>query len=189
MGKYDMRVVKMELKDCVSPDYNPRKISDLEFEKLKHSIRTYGYNDPIIVNQRNNHIVAGNQRHKALTELNRENHGKYKVIDVVLVDLPLEDEKSFNIGHNKIGGEFDPDKLEKLLKELEQQGYDMTLTGFCDDLEDVDLSEIADELEEEMPIISDPQYMISVKCDNQNQQDMLFERLKHEGYNVKAMKY
>ena len=189
MGKYDMRIVKMALKDCVSPDYNPRQISDTEFKQLKHSIKKYGYNDPIIINQRNNHIVAGNQRHKALTELNRENHGKYKIIDVVLVDLPPADEKGFNIGHNKIHGEFDEEKLELLLKELEQSGYDMSLTGFADEIEDVNLEEIADEIDDDFVEILEPQYMISVRCANQTQQDVLFERLKHEGYNVKAMKY
>ena len=189
MGKYDMRIVKMNLKDCVSPDYNPRQISDTEFEKLKHSIRTYGYNDPIIVNQRNNHIVAGNQRHRALTDLNKENHGKYTVIDVVLVDLPPADEKAFNIGHNKIGGEFDEVKLEALLHELEQQDYDMSLTGFADLLEDVNLEEMAEEFEDDVIDVGEPVYTISVKCANQTQQDMLFERLKQEGYNVKAMKY
>lgn len=189
MGKYDMRIVKMNLKDCVSPDYNPRTISDVEFEKLKHSIRTYGYNDPIIVNQRNNHIIAGNQRHRALTELNKENHGKYKIIDVVLLDLPPADEKAFNIGHNKIGGEFDETKLEILLNELEQQGYDMSLTGFADEFEDVNLEEIADEIDDDLVDVGEPQYIINVRCVNQTQQDMLFERLKQEGFNVKAMKY
>lgn len=189
MGKYDMRIVKMKLADCVSPDYNPRKISDTEFEKLKHSIRTYGYNDPIIVNQRNNHIIAGNQRHKALTELNKENHGKYTIIDVVLLDLPPNDEKAFNIGHNKIGGEFDEDKLEVLLNELEQQDYDMSLTGFIDEIEDVNLEEIVEDFDDNITDITDPVYTITVKCVSPTQQDVLFERLKHEGYNVKAMKY
>ena len=189
MGKYDMRVVKMALKDCVSPEWNPRQITETEFEQLKHSIKTYGYNDPIIINQRNNHIVAGNQRHKALTELNRENHGKYTNIDVVLVDLPIEDEKAFNIGHNKIGGSFDEEKLEELLEELEHTGYDMSLTGFADEIEDVNLEEIAEEFDDDLSNISEPQYVINVRCTNQTQQDMLFERLKHEGYNVKAMKY
>lgn len=189
MGKYDMRIVKMKLADCVSPDYNPRKISDTEFEKLKHSIRTYGYNDPIIVNQRNNHIVAGNQRHRALTELNKENHGKYTIIDVVLVDLSPNDEKTFNIGHNKIGGEFDGEKLEILLRELEEQNCDMSLTGFADEIEDVNLEEIAEEFDDDLTGISEPLYTINVRCVNQTQQDILFERLKQEGYNVKAMKY
>lgn len=187
-----MRVVKMALKDCVSPDYNPRKISDTEFEKLKHSIRTFGYNDPIIINQRNNHIIAGNQRHRALTELNRENHGKYKVIDVVLLDLDPKDEKTFNIGHNKISGEFDGEKLEELLAELEDEDVDMALTGFGEI--DDDLSEFLEEEDEEelLPLkedVGDVEYMLTVKCASKGQQDFLFNELRGKGYHVKATQY
>ena len=38
MGKYDMDIVKMKLSSLVSPDYNPRTISDEEFDNLKKSI-------------------------------------------------------------------------------------------------------------------------------------------------------
>ena len=189
MGKYDMRFVKMKLADCVSPSFNPRRISDAEFERLKDSIRRYGYSDPIIVNQRNNHIVAGNQRYRALTELNRENHGKYTVIDVVLVDLDLADEKAFNIGHNKIGGEFDEAKLETLLEELESQNYDMALTGFVEDYEnfEVDLDDFGVNPSE---VNTAPEsYMITVKCTDLNQMNHLFNQLKEKGYNVKSTRY
>lgn len=189
LGKYDMRIVKMKLADCVSPSFNPRRISDAEFERLKDSIRRYGYSDPIIVNQRNNHIVAGNQRYRALTELNRENHGKYTVIDVVLVDLDLADEKAFNIGHNKISGEFDEAKLETLLEELESQNYDMALTGFVEDYEnfEVDLDDFGTNPSEVNTVPES--YMITVKCTDLNQMNHLFNQLKEKGYNVKSTRY
>lgn len=189
MGKYDMDIVKMKLSSLVSPGYNPRTISDEEFDNLKKSILKFGYSDPIIVNKRNNHIVAGNQRFKALTELNRENHGKYTKIDVVLVDLNPEDEKAFNIGHNQIGGEFDEQKLELLLHELETKEYDMSVTGFFDDIKDVDLSELVDDEAVEEIVDLVPQYVLTVRCVNQTQQDLLFDELKQKGYSVKAMKY
>lgn len=193
MGKYDMRVVKMKLKDCIRPDYNPRKITDNEFQQLKHSIKTFGYNDPIIVNQRNNHIVAGNQRHRALTELNRENHGKYTIIDVVLVDLAPADEKAFNIGHNEIGGSFDGEKLEELLKELDDVDYDITLTGF-EDIVDVDMDEFLDDEDDDDPqgqlvMNGEVEYVLTVKCADSSQQDFLFRELREKGYRVKATQY
>lgn len=192
MGKYDMKNVKIALKDCVSPDYNPRKISDIEFKQLKESIRKFGYNDPIIINQRNNHIVAGNQRYKALTELNRENHGKYVNIDVVLVDLDPLDEKAFNIAHNKIGGDFD-DNLELILKELEEADYDMFLTGFSDEYEETDLDEFIDDDDEiilkDPDTIGDIEYVLTVKCASKNQSDFLFNELRKKGYSVKATQY
>lgn len=195
MGKYDMRLVKMKLKDCVSPDWNPRTITENEFKQLKHSIKTFGYSDPIIVNQRNNHIIAGNQRHRALLELNRENHGKYTVIDVVLLDLDPDDEKAFNLGHNKIGGEFDPEAVEKLLEELGSE-YDLTLTGFEDITsdDDLDLSEFddldaEDVLEEGLGSVGEVEYVLTIKCANSSQQDFLFNELRERGYTVKATQY
>lgn len=189
MGKYDMEFVKFRLGDCVSPDFNPRSISDDEFERLKASIRKYGYSDPIIINKRNNHIVAGNQRYRALCDLNRENHGKYTMIDVVLVDLDLADEKAFNIGHNKIGGEFDEAKLELLLSELESVDYDMELTGFVDEYDDLDVE--LDDLDVEPDPNSNEheEFMVSVKCTSAQQMNYLYEDLRRKGYNVKSTRY
>ena len=184
-----MNITKMKLSDCISPDFNPRTISEQEFENLKNSIRKYGYSDPIIVNKRNNHIVAGNQRHKALTELNRENHGKYTNIDVVLVDLDIEDEKAFNIGHNKISGDFDELKLNELLSELQSVDYDLSLTGFMEEEDnlDVDMEEL-DVLPEEI-VPSDEEYVVTVKCTSLQQQEFLYDQLRNKGYTVKSMRY
>lgn len=190
MGKYDMNVVKMKLSSLVSPDFNPRVIGDDEFERLKDSIRRYGYSDPIIVNKRNNHIVAGNQRFRALSELNRENHGKYTLIDVVLVDLDLADEKAFNIGHNKIGGDFDRVKLDALLDELEALDYDMALTGFVDEFSEVDLSGVGDDLVEPDGVVMDnEEFIITVKCVSVNQMNYLYDSLRGKGYNVKCTRF
>lgn len=189
MGKYDMEIVKFKLADLVSPEFNPRRISDDEFERLKNSIRSYGYSDPIIVNKRNNHIVAGNQRFRALKELNRENHGKYTMIDVVLVDLDLSDEKAFNIGHNKIGGEFDEIKLESLLDELEEMDYDMDLTGFVDEFEDIDTVDIDEFGVRPSQFDSKEEFIVSVKCDSASQMDSLHDTLRKQGYNVKSTRY
>lgn len=184
-----MNVVKFKLADLVSPDFNPRKISDSEFERLKDSIRRYGYSDPIIVNKRNNHIVAGNQRYRALKELNRENHGKYTTIDVVLVDLDISDEKAFNIGHNKIGGEFDEVKLESLLDELESIDYDMSLTGFVEEFEDIDIDLEDFGVAPESIVKQKEEFIITVKCDSIHQMNHLYDSLRDKGYNVKSTRY
>lgn len=189
MGKYDIEFVKMPLKDLVSPDYNPRRIDDKEFELLKKSIREYGYIRPILVNKKNNVIIAGNQRYKALVELNRENHGKFTRIDVVLVDWDVLKEKGFNVLDNKIGGEFDKFKLDMVYHELEDAGFDMELAGFYDEIEDVDLDAVVDDLDSDLDFDSEPVFMVSVKCDSARQQDLLFEQLKRQGYNVKSIRY
>ena len=118
-----MIIEKVNLKDVILPDYNPRKIDDETFEKLKKSLEEFGYVEPIIVNKRNMHVVGGNQRVKALKELG------IKEIEAVIVDLDEKKEKTLNIALNKITGEWDFEKLEAVLKEIEDN---VELTGFSE---------------------------------------------------------
>jgi len=116
-------IEKVNLKDVILPDYNPRKIDKETFEKLKKSLEEFGYVEPIIVNKRNMHVVGGNQRVKALKELG------IKEIEAVIVDLDEKKEKTLNIALNKITGEWDFEKLEAVLKEIEDN---VELTGFSE---------------------------------------------------------
>ena len=120
-----MEIVKVDINDLISPEYNPRQINDDEMEKLKNSINEFGYIAPIIVNKHNNHIIGGNQRYEALKSLG------YTDVDVVFVDEPdLNREKALNIALNKISGEWDFVKLADIIDELELNDFDIPLTGF-----------------------------------------------------------
>ena len=124
-----MEIVKVDINELISPEYNPRQITDDEMEKLKNSINEFGYIDPIIVNRVNNHIVGGNQRYEALKSLG------YTDVDVIFIDEPdLNREQALNIALNKISGEWDFVKLADILDDLELNDFDISLTGF-DDLE------------------------------------------------------
>ena len=120
-----MEIVKVNINELISPEYNPRQITDDEMEKLKNSINEFGYVAPIIVNKHNNHIIGGNQRYEALKSLG------YTDVDVVFVDEPdLNREKALNIALNKISGEWDFVKLADILDDLELDDFDISLTGF-----------------------------------------------------------
>ena len=127
-----MEIVKVDINELISPEYNPRQITDDEMGKLKNSINEFGYVDPIIVNKHNNHIVGGNQRYEALKSLG------YTDVDVIFVDEPdLNREKALNIALNKISGEWDFVKLADILDDLELNDFDISLTGFDEpELED-----------------------------------------------------
>lgn len=128
----DIEITYLPLDELTPADYNPRvdlKDGDTEFEKLKKSIKKFGFIDPIIYNTRTNRIVGGHQRWKAAKSLGLEK------VPVVHVDLPEEQEKVLNIGLNKISGDFDEEKLGQLLADLEMGeigGELMELTGFDD---------------------------------------------------------
>ena len=132
-----MEIVKVDINELISPEYNPRQITDEEMEKLKNSINEFGYVAPIIVNKHNNHIIGGNQRYEALKQLG------YTMIDVIHINEPdINKEKALNIRLNNLSGEWSMPKLEKVIDELKMEKFDITLTGF-----DIDNVESFDDLE------------------------------------------
>lgn len=137
-----MKIQKVKV-DKINPAvYNPRK--DLkpgnpDYEKLKVSINTFGYVEPLVWNARTGNLVGGHQRFKILLEQG------HKEVEVSIVDLDLEKEKTLNLALNKIQGDWDDEKLGLLLKELIQNpNFDNLLTGF--DMPEI--SQIFDRLEE-----------------------------------------
>ena len=120
-----MEIVKVDINELISPEYNPRQITDEEMGKLKNSINEFGYIAPIIVNKHNNHIVGGNQRCLALKQLG------YTMIDVIYINEPdINKEKALNIRLNNLSGEWDKIKLQNILDDLKLQEFDVSLTGF-----------------------------------------------------------
>lgn len=122
-----MDIRKVPVKKINPALYNPRidlQPGDPEYEKLKRSIKEFGYIDPIIWNERTGNMVGGHQRYKILMEENPSE------IVVSVVDLDDTQEKALNVALNKIVGEFDMPKLQEVLAELDASGYDVTLTGF-----------------------------------------------------------
>ena len=112
-----------ELATMAAP-YNPRTIEDHDLEALRRSLRYFGTVEPIVVNKRSDRIVGGHQRVKAALAEEIES------LPVVYVDLDEPSEKQLNLALNRIHGEWDADKLEEVLRELETLGADLELTGF-----------------------------------------------------------
>ena len=128
-----MQIKKAQVKDLISPDWNPRQITPEELEKLKTSLEEFGYIEPIIINDVNNHVVGGNQRLRALIALG------YDEVDVVYVHLEdINKEKACNVALNKISGDWDEDKLRTVLEDIELSPIDIRLTGF----EELELTEL-----------------------------------------------
>lgn len=118
-----MEVKKLKL-NTVKPYWkNPRR-NEETVELLKKSIGKYGFNVPLIIDK-NNVIIAGHARYKALMQLG------YEEAECVIVDLPPDKAREFRIADNKIAelSFWDSDKLKeelKLIGDLEE------LVGFKD---------------------------------------------------------
>ena len=113
--------------DLLPADYNPRKDlkpGDAEYEKLKRSLETFGYVEPIIWNKTTGRVVGGHQRLKVLMDMG------ITEVECVVVEMPEDKEKALNIALNKISGDWDKDKLALLIADLQGADFDVSLTGF-----------------------------------------------------------
>lgn len=128
-----MIIKKIAINELTPAEYNPRKElkpGDAAYEKLKRSIETFGYVEPIIYNERSGTVVGGHQRLSVLRDLGETE------VECVIVNMDEEDEKALNIALNKVNGEWDMEKLTELLAEIDSTEYDATLTGF--DLDEIE---------------------------------------------------
>ena len=60
-----MEIKKMKISQIAKADYNPRvelKPGDAVYEKLKDSIKTFGFCEPLILNSRTGRLIGGHQR-------------------------------------------------------------------------------------------------------------------------------
>ena len=137
-----MNIQKVSVSKINPAAYNPRvdlKPGDKDYEKLKDSINTFGYVEPLVWNSKTGNLVGGHQRLKILIE-----QGLVEV-EVSVVDLSLEKEKALNLALNRIQGDWDNQKLATLLEELTRNSeVDIKTTGF--DLPEI--SEILDSVQE-----------------------------------------
>lgn len=147
-----MDLEKIQITSIIPAEYNPRKISDTEYEKLANSISEFGFVDPIIINLNNNHIIGGHQRYTVLLNqyiTNNENEelNLIRLGDIGWIfpetELTIKNddyEKALNIALNQISGEWDNEKLTELFQDLQLNNFDLKLTGFNSlDLEDLNI--------------------------------------------------
>lgn len=125
-------------------DYNPREMSPDERASLVRSITEFGFAEPVVARREDGLIVGGHQRVDALRELLKKKGRKKAAIDkfevpVVWVD-GLDDQraKAMNLALNRIGGEWEYDKLRSVLEDLGTDKLLTEATGFgVSEIEDI----------------------------------------------------
>ena len=164
--------------------YNPRKISDHDLDALRRSLRFFGAVEPVVVNTRTDRIVGGHQRVRAA-----ELEG-IEALPVVFVDLDEPSERQLNVALNRVHGEWDREKLEAVVRELEQAGADLELTGFAEK----ELSELFGDPTGGLADATDgpvsgyqSQFGVIVVCSDEAEQERVYNALKAEGYDCKVV--
>lgn len=137
-----MKIEKMSVNDIIPYINNAKKHPQEQIDQIKASVRAFGFNDPLAIDE-NNVIIEGHGRFIALKQLG------YKQVEVIkLQHLNEVQKKQYILAHNKLtmNSDFDEETLRLELEAIEKDG-DLDLTGFDQDEID-ELLEKAENLEE-----------------------------------------
>ena len=159
---------------------NSRTHSEEQINQVASSIKEFGFTNPILIDD-DNGVIAGHGRLLASKKLNLD-----EVPCIILNGLTEAQKKAYVIADNQIalnsGWDFDTLKLE--LESIDELGLDMTITGF--DLDD--LAKMFDELEEVVPVEQQysQSFSIIIDCEDEDQQEKIFNKLDTEGYKCRV---
>ena len=141
-----MQIEKIKITDIYPADYNPRTITEDQKTKLKNSIDNFGIVEPILINLQNNRIIGGHQRFQVLLDQYLLDNDLYAELNLLQLNesygwvfpdnnntLDSEDmEKALNLvlNNTKVAGTFDKNKLVQIFNDLQESGFNTSLTGF-----------------------------------------------------------
>lgn len=136
-----MQIEKINIEDVKAYENNAKQHPAEQIEQIKKSIKEFGNNDPIAIDE-NNVIIEGHGRYIALQELG------YKEIEVIRLNhLSDEQKKAYMLVHNKLtmNSDFDIEILSEELSNI----LDIDMSDFGFDLTMPEIEEIPEELEKE----------------------------------------
>lgn len=132
-----MKISKVRIADIIPYEYNAKLHPKEQIEQIKNSIREFGNNDPIAVDE-NNVIIEGHGRYEALRSLD------YDEIDVIVLEgLSEEQKKAYRIVHNQLTMNSGWD-MDTLKAELSKIDLNLVELGIDESL----LNEVEEELKE-----------------------------------------
>jgi DNA modification methylase len=123
MEQYQIKTVRL---DALKPHpKNPRTHPDAMLEKLIRSIKEFGFTNPVLIDA-DNRILAGHARCKAAEKMG--------LAEVPTIQLALKGDAAdaYVIVDNKLTelSGWDADLLTEMMRDLEKNGFDLSLTGF-----------------------------------------------------------
>lgn len=134
-----LQVEYVSIDDIKTYENNAKLHPAEQIEQIKESIKEFGFNDPIAVDE-NNVIIEGHGRYIACTEL-----GIKEVPIIRLEGLDEEHKKAYMLVHNKLTMNTDFD-IELLNDELENI-FDIDMSKFDFEIEDIDLDSLGTDFE------------------------------------------
>jgi len=103
-------------------------VNDYAVDAVAESIRSFGFNVPILCDQ-NLTIIAGNTRWKAAKKLGKN------TVPVIVVEMTESQRRAFAVADNKTAeiADWNFPKLKEVLEELRSEDVDIKNLGFSDE--------------------------------------------------------
>ncbi len=143
-----MKIEKVNITKLVPYANNAKEHPQEQIDKIKASIKEFGFNDPIAIDEKNV-IIEGHGRLIALQQMGCE------IVDVIRLEhLSEVQKKQYILAHNKLTMDtgFNMEMLELEIEAIRVMDGDLTLTGFdLDEIKDINLnlSEPTEEIQED----------------------------------------
>lgn len=125
----NLQVVNLPIDDLIPYTNNARTHSSEQIAQIAASIKEFGFCDPIALDAGNG-IIAGHGRLMAARLL-----GLTSVPTIQLGHLTKDKQKAYILAHNRIAisAGWDSELLAIELRELEDEGFDLSITGFTEE--------------------------------------------------------
>ena len=133
----EMKIIDVD--ELIPYANNARTHSPSQINKIRSSLREFGFVNPLIID-RDNNVIAGHGRLEAA-----KLEGYKEVPCVFVEDMTDAQKKAYIIADNRMALDagWDEDLLKVELESLQNMGFDIGLTGF-DESEIADLFEVDD---------------------------------------------
>jgi ParB-like chromosome segregation protein Spo0J len=151
MQKNNLKIEYVSIKSLIPYELNNRIHADRQVDRIANSISEYGFNQPIIIDEKNI-ILVGHGRWMAAKKLGLDNVPVFKK-----TDLSEAQKKAYRIVDNKTSsdGSYDFKNLELDLQALDEMEYDFEPFGLSELLPEPYEAD-QDEDEAEVPVELDP---------------------------------
>lgn len=165
-------VREVSLSSLVPYERNAKIHGPEQVEKLKASIKEFGFLSPCLIDREYN-IIAGHGRVRAARELGME------TVPCVFVEgLSEEQRRAYILADNRLTelGEWDMELVDIELAELGEMGFNVELTGFS-----VDIDDPTEDREKNDAKFTDTLSVV-VSCESEDDAEIIYNELTERGY-------
>jgi predicted 3-demethylubiquinone-9 3-methyltransferase (glyoxalase superfamily) len=182
-----LNIVKIKVEDLIPYINNPRN-NENAVDKVASSIAEFGFKNPIVIDK-NNVVINGHTRLLASKKL-----GLKEVPVIIADDLTEAQVKAFRIADNKVSeyASWDEELLKIELEQLEEMNFNLNDLNIDYSDFGLEIDYIEDDFIEikEREDLSDKvnsAYEIIIECDNEEEQEEMYNRFIEEGLRCRVL--